>query len=104
MAEDKKLENSNITSQVLIEPWITEAATAAAQLNKYVFKVAKKSSKIQIKKAIESLYKVNVLNVRTINVSGKKRTRGRVIGRKPGFKKAMIKIKEGESIDVFGNK
>ncbi|KKP80080.1 MAG: 50S ribosomal protein L23 [Candidatus Moranbacteria bacterium RIFOXYA12_FULL_35_19] len=89
---------------ILIEPWITEAATASAELNKYIFKVNKKADKKQIKKAIEELYKVTVLGVRTINIPGKKRTRGRIVGVKSGFKKAIIKIKEGESIDVFSSK
>ena len=88
---------------ILIEPWITEAATASAELNKYIFKVNKKADKKQIKKAIEELYKVTVLGVRTINIPGKKRTRGRIVGVKSGFKKAIIKIKEGESIDVFSS-
>jgi len=89
---------------ILIEPWTTEAATASAELNKYIFKVNKKADKKQIKKAIEELYKVTVLGVRTINIPGKKRTRGRIVGVKSGFKKAIIKIKEGESIDVFSSK
>lgn len=104
MAEDKKQENSNIASRILIEPWITEAATQEAQSNKYIFKVAKKATKIQIKKSIEELYKVKVINVRTINIPDKKRLRGRILGTKSGFRKAIVKIKQGESIDVFGGK
>jgi large subunit ribosomal protein L23 len=91
-------------NRVLIEPWITEAATAAGELGKYIFKVEKKSNKIQIKKAIENLYKVSVLSVRIVNLPGKKRTRGRVVGQKSGLKKAIVTVKKGESIDVFGNK
>lgn len=102
---DKNLNTTgDITYKVLIEPHITEAATAAAELNKYIFKVSKESTKLQIKKAIENLYKVSVVSVRVINVLGKKRTRGRIEGKKTGFKKAIVKVKEGESIDIFGNK
>jgi large subunit ribosomal protein L23 len=108
MVEEKKQENLNIisdvASKVLIEPWITEAATQEAENNKYIFKVSKVSNKTQIKRAIEELYSVTVLSVRTINIPSKKRTRGRIVGTKSGFKKAIIKVKEGESIDVFGGK
>lgn len=108
MTQEKKQENlniiSSIASKVLIEPWITEAATQEAELNKYIFKVSAISNKSQIRKAIEELYGVTVLNVRTINIPSKKRTRGRIVGTKSGFKKAIVKIKEGESIDVFGGK
>ena len=108
MSQDKKSQNSNIisslASRVLVEPWITEAATKAAELNKYVFKVSGDSNKGQIKKAIEDLYKVTVLNVWTVNMPSKRRVRGRTVGTKSGFKKAIVKVKEGETIDVFGNK
>ncbi|HRY82664.1 MAG TPA: 50S ribosomal protein L23 [Candidatus Moranbacteria bacterium] len=91
-------------NKILVEPWITEAATAAGELGKYIFKVEKYSTKIQIKKAVEDLYKVKVVSVRTINLPSKKRTRGRIVGRKPGLRKAIVTVKKGESIDVFGNK
>jgi large subunit ribosomal protein L23 len=94
----------DIAYKVLVEPWITEASTAAAEMNKYIFKVAKNATKKNIKTAIEGLYNVSVITVRTINIPAKKRTRGKVVGKKPGFKKAIVKIKEGESIDLFGNK
>ncbi|MDR3559284.1 MAG: 50S ribosomal protein L23 [Candidatus Pacebacteria bacterium] len=94
----------NIAYRILVEPWITEAATMAAQMNKYIFKVAKVASKSEVKRSIEELYKVTVLSVRTVTLPAKKRIRGRVIGRKPGFKKAIVTVKEGESIDVFGGK
>jgi large subunit ribosomal protein L23 len=91
-------------NNILIEPWITEAATMAGELGKYIFKVEKKSTKPQIKKAVEDLYKVTVISVRTINLPGKKRTRGRIVGQKAGVRKAIVTVKKGESIDVFGNK
>ena len=103
MAKEVKTIES-IAYKTLVEPWITEAATMAAQMNKYIFKVAKKASKSDVKKSIEDLYKVTVLSVRTVTIPAKKRIRGRIIGRKPGFKKAIVTVKEGESIDVFGGK
>jgi len=108
MSQDKKSQNSNtvsnLASKVLIEPWITEATTQAAELNKYVFKVSGYSNKRQIKRSVEDLYKVTVLNVWIANMPSKKRIRGRIAGIKSGFKKAIVKVKEGETIDVFGNK
>lgn len=104
MTADKKVQNSNIAYRVLIEPWITEAATILAQENKYVFKVVKKASKNDVKKAIEELYKVAVISVRTISIPSKKRMRGRIEGRKAGIKKAIVKIKEGDSINIYEGK
>ncbi len=90
--------------KVLVEPIITEASTAAAQLNKYIFKVTRNADKRQIKRAIKELYSVDAISVRTINVSGKKRMRGRIEGKTASYKKAIVTVKEGESIDIFGNK
>ena len=101
--ESKTIENS-LYSRVLVEPWITEATTRAAELNKYVFKVAKKASKQNIKKAIEAIYKVTVLSVNTVNIHKKRRIRGKYIGWKPGYKKAMVTLKEGDSIEFFKGK
>lgn len=92
----------DIAYKVLIEPWITEASTMAAEANKYIFKVAKDATKKNIKEAIESLYKVSVISVRTVSIPAKKRARGKVIGKKPGFKKTIVTVKEGEHIDLFG--
>lgn len=104
MAEEKKGENFNIAAKVLVEPLITEASTTAAEFNKYIFKVTKEADKRQIKRAIKELYSVEAVSVRTINVGGKKRMRGRVEGRTASYKKAIVTVKEGESIDIFGNK
>lgn len=104
MTQDKKTTNLNIASKILVAPWITEASTAAAELNKYIFRVTREATKKQVEKAIEALYQVKVMSVRTINVGGKKRMRGRVEGRTASYKKAIVTVKEGESIDLFGNK
>ena len=104
MTENKTTENSSIAYRVLIEPIITEAATVLAGENKYVFKIASKATKAEVKKAVEEIFKVSVLSVRTINVIGKKRMRGRIEGHKTGTKKAIVKIKEGESINIYENK
>ena len=92
---------SDLADKVLVEPWITEASTAAAELHKYVFKVSQRSAKAQIKKAIESLYKVKVVSVNTVNVPRKKRNYGRTSGWKSGFRKAVVTLKEGDKIELF---
>lgn len=90
--------------KVLVEPWITESATAATQMNQYIFKVAKNSAKDQIKKTVEKLYNVAVIKIQTVNIPSKIRIRGKIKGKKPGFKKAIVRLKEGDSIDFFGGK
>jgi len=86
---------------VLISPHITEKATALAQKNQYVFKIFPKANKTEIKKVIEDLYKVEVLNIKIINVPKKRRRLGRISGWKKGYKKAIVKIKEGQKIEVL---
>lgn len=92
---------SELAEKILIEPWITEASTAAAELRKYVFKVSQGSVKTQIKKAIEDLYKVKIVSINTVNAPRKKRNYGRTSGWKPGFKKAVVTLKEGDKIELF---
>jgi large subunit ribosomal protein L23 len=93
-----------ITSQVLIEPWITESTTAMLELNKYVFKIAPKAGKKEAKKAVESLYKVKVEAINTIKIPRKFRIQGRKQGWKAGFKKAIVTLKEGDKIEFFESK
>lgn len=101
----KEVKNINqIAHRILIEPWITEEATRIAELNKYIFKVAKDSTKIQVKKAIEEIYGVSVIGVNTINIPMKKRMRGMRVGKKSGFKKAVVTLKEGDKIELFEGK
>jgi large subunit ribosomal protein L23 len=104
MAKNKKTIENTVDSKVLVEPWITEASTRAADLNKYVFKVATKSSKNDVKKAVEGIYNVSVVSVNTVNVLGKRKTRGGNEGWRTGYKKAIITLKEGNSIEFFEEK
>ena len=87
--------------KILISPQITEKATDLAQKNQYVFKVFPKVNKTEIKKAIEDLYKVEVSDVKIINVPKKRRRSGKISGWKKGYKKAIVKIKEGQKIEVL---
>ena len=87
--------------KILIAPYITEKSTTLSQKNQYVFRVEKGANKNEIKKEIENLYKVKVMDVKIINVPAKERRLGRISGWKKGFKKAIIKIKEGQKIEVL---
>ena len=86
---------------ILKAPHITEKATNLAEKNQYVFRVWQKANKNEIKKAIENLYKVKVMDVKIINVPAKRRRLGRISGWKKGFKKAIVRIKEGQKIEVL---
>jgi large subunit ribosomal protein L23 len=94
------------TSEILIKPILTEKANAQQDtLRRYAFKVARKSNKLEIKKAVESFYGVSVIDVYTVVQPGKNKTRftkkGFVQGRKPAFKKAYVTVAEGETIDLY---
>lgn len=84
---------------ILDFPWMTEKSTAMRlAANQYVFKVKPSANKIEIKQAVEARFQVKVVSVNTINVDGKiKRTRG-VPGRRPAWKKAVVRLKEGDAI------
>src|SRR5437763_14433033 len=92
-------------SEVLIKPILTEKANGQQdKLHRYAFKVAKRANKLEIKKAVEEFYGVNVVDVNTAIVPGKNKTRytkkGFVTGQKPADKKAMVTIAESENIDM----
>ncbi|MBN1186165.1 MAG: 50S ribosomal protein L23 [Bacteroidales bacterium] len=93
---------------ILIKPLVTEKATAQSEnLNMYGFLVEQTANKIQIKKAVEELYGVKVASVNTIRYGGKNRSRytksGVISGRTKSFKKAIVTLPKGESIDFFSN-
>ena len=84
----------------IISPAITEKATSLSEFNKVVFKVNKGANKSAIKKSIEKIFKVNVVKINTINLKGKNKiVRGRK-SNKPGYKKAIVTLKKGQSIDI----
>ena len=86
---------------VLISPHITEKATDLTKKNQYVFKIEKEVNKNEVKKAVEEIYKVDVIDIKIINTPAKRRRFGRISGWKKGFKKAIVKIKEGQKIELF---
>jgi len=87
--------------RVLKSPHITEKATDLTKKNQYVFKVFPRANKSEIRKAIGGLYGVDVISVKIINIPPKKRRLGKISGWKPGYKKAIIVIKEGQKIEVL---
>jgi large subunit ribosomal protein L23 len=90
--------DNNIAHKVLLENLISEKSTMLAAENKYVFKVHLKAGKFQIREAVEGYYGVQVVGVNTIRINPKKRIQGRTIGWKKGFKKAIVTLRQGDTI------
>jgi large subunit ribosomal protein L23 len=83
-------------------PLITEKGTAVSETsNQVVFKVRPDATKGAIRDAVQELFKVTVLKVRTINLMGKQRRVGRAMGKRPDWKKAYVTLKEGDRIEFF---
>lgn len=87
--------------RVLIRPLITEKAANFGVLNKYAFVVAGNSNKVEIVKAVKAVYGVNPVNVNIICVKGKAVSRGRIKGRRSDFKKAIVTLKKGDTIQIY---
>jgi len=84
----------------IISPNITEKSTSLSEFNKIVFKVNNHASKNSIKKSIEKIFKVNVIKVNTINIKGKTKLVKNKKSFKSGYKKAIVTLKKGQSIDL----
>jgi large subunit ribosomal protein L23 len=93
--------NAKSAYRFLMEPWVTEKTHAVMSLGKYAFKVTKDATKKEVAKAVEGMYGVTVVDVRTVAVRAKKRSYGRFEGKKSGFKKAIVSLKKGDSISFF---
>ena len=88
--------------QVIRRPLVTEKSTIERELQNIVtFEVDLRANKTEIRRAVEALFDVQVLGVRTSRVRGKKRRVGRNIGYKPNWKKARVRLREGDSIEFF---
>jgi len=96
-----KIKGLKIAPFALRFPHITEKATMLAEKNQYVFNVFERVTKPEIKKAIEEMYGVKVVKVRTINIPRKRRRLGRSEGFKSGYKKAIVTLKEGQKIEIM---
>ena len=94
---------------IIIKPIVTEKQTAITEKfpNRYGFRVSPDANKLEIKKAVEEMYGVHVADVNTMNYSGKNKSRytkaGIINGRTNAFKKAIVTLKEGDTIDFYSN-
>ena len=84
----------------IVSPNVTEKSTSLSEQNKIVFKVHKGANKNSIKKSIEKIFKVNVIKINTINQKGKTKFVKNKKTVKPGYKKAIVTLKKGQSIDL----
>ena len=88
--------------EVIASPLLTERGTLLKEkYNKVLFKVARGANKIEIKKAVEEIFKVKVDGVTTVNYKGKKKRLGKFEGKRPDWKKAFVTLKKGEKLDFI---
>ena len=96
-----KKEDTGFAYKILLKPLITEKATTLVSLNKYAFKVANNANKIEVKKAIKSLYGFEPVGVNISTERGKRITYGRIRGKKSNWKKAVITLKAGDKLEIY---
>ncbi len=90
--------------RVIKSPLITEKGTLVNEIgNQFVFRVRPEANKVEIRRAVETLFKVKVEKVRTLNYLGKNRKVGKSMGQRPRWKKAYVTVAEGQRIDFFEN-
>jgi large subunit ribosomal protein L23 len=87
--------------EVLIRPVISEKSYEQIAQNQYTFKVHKDAHKTQVRQAVEQLFDVKVERVNIVKVRSKPKRRGRILGTKPGWKKAVVQLRKGDSIEIF---
>jgi large subunit ribosomal protein L23 len=88
-------------SQVIIRPVVSEKSFVLAEAGKYTFRVHEKAHKTQIRQAIEALFEVKVVGVRTASVKSKPKRRGQTSGKTRQWKKAIVQVREGDTIPIF---
>jgi large subunit ribosomal protein L23 len=88
-------------NQVLLAPVVTEKSYELIEDRKYSFRVHADAHKTQVRQAVEELFNVHVEGVNIVKVQPKPKRRGMRLGRKPGWKKAIVQIRQGESIEIF---
>lgn len=101
LKQENKVRLTGRAFRVLQYPLVTEKGTYLNSLNKYIFAVARKTSKMEVKKAVEEVYNVKVDSVNMICLSGKARRYGKAQGRTNSWKKAIVTLKEGQSIQII---
>jgi large subunit ribosomal protein L23 len=91
-----------IPHDIVIRPLITEKTSIQKEVNNQLtFEVDRRANRVEIKKAIENIFNVNVVGVRTMQVKGKAKQRGRIVGKRRDWKKAIVTLMPGERIDFF---
>jgi large subunit ribosomal protein L23 len=88
-------------NQVLLAPVVTEKSYELIEERKYSFRVHPDAHKTQVRQAVEELFDVHVEGVNIVKVKPKPKRRGLRLGRKPGWKKAIVQLRQGESIEIF---
>jgi large subunit ribosomal protein L23 len=88
-------------NEVLLAPVVSEKSYGQIEQRKYTFKVHKDAHKTQIRQAVEQLFEVKVQDVKVLKVQPKPKRRGLTRGTRPGWKKAIVQLREGESIEIF---
>ena len=87
---------------IIKSPVVTEKTNIQKEVhNQITFEVDRKANRVEIKQAVESIFKVNVADVKTMQIKGKKKTRGRIVGKRRNWKKAIVTLMPGERIDFF---
>jgi large subunit ribosomal protein L23 len=87
--------------EILIKPVVSEKSYHQIQENRYTFRVHKDAHKTQVRQAVEELFEVTVLSVNIIKMPAKPKRRGMIKGTRPGWKKAIVELKAGDTIEIF---
>ncbi|MBD3368932.1 50S ribosomal protein L23 [Candidatus Fermentibacteria bacterium] len=88
--------------KIIVQPLVTEKSTVAREMsNQYSFRVHPRANKHQIARAVEDIFGVSVVKVRTMRMQGKMKRLGRNVGRRSSWKKAVVTLAEGDSVDFF---
>ena len=91
-----------ISHEIIIRPLITEKTSIQKEMNNQLsFEVDRRANRIEIKQAVESIFNVRVAAVKTMQITGKIKRRGRITGKRRDWKKAIVKLMPGERIDFF---
>jgi large subunit ribosomal protein L23 len=87
--------------QVILAPVVSEKSYALIESGRYTFRIAKSAHKIQVRQAVEALFDVKVIDVKIVNVRPKPKRRGAHIGTRAGYKKAIVVLRDGDTIALF---
>jgi large subunit ribosomal protein L23 len=101
VAVSPKTKSSKFSYEAIKQPHISEKASYLAEMDQYIFEVSPNYNKNEIKKAVEGIYGVDVLSVNVIKIPAKKRRLGKTEGFRKAYKKAVVKIKNGQKIEIL---